>query len=184
MATLRSRLTVAYGFALVGDLIVFAVALLLRARRASGMRCDLGPIAVDAGRSRALRILRAARRAGSTLTDERPCGDDARAGARARHRRTCSVLLEPRAGLLPRLRPGRPADLQLGRHPPAPRGRPRCDRSRPRCSLAPEWAAARSSPSSDPLFGGRHAARRAPRSERYCPRSRASSPACPPRSPS
>jgi hypothetical protein len=36
MATLRARLTVAYGFALVGGLIVFAVALVL-VRVASGV---------------------------------------------------------------------------------------------------------------------------------------------------
>ena len=72
MATLRSRLTVAYGFALVGGLIVFAVAL-YSVRAANGVQ-DLGPVALTQG-DRALAILRAARQRGDTLTIERPIGD-------------------------------------------------------------------------------------------------------------
>ena len=47
MATLRARLTVAYGFALVGGLLVFAAALYV-ARAASGLQ-ELGPVALLQG---------------------------------------------------------------------------------------------------------------------------------------
>jgi signal transduction histidine kinase len=72
VATLRSRLTIAYGFALVGGLIVFAVAL-YSVRAANGVQ-ELGPLALSQG-DRALTILRAARQRGDILTIERPIGD-------------------------------------------------------------------------------------------------------------
>ena len=56
MATLRTRLTVAYGFALIGGLIVFAVAL-WTVRVASGIDA-LGPTAIEQG-DRVLEPLRA-----------------------------------------------------------------------------------------------------------------------------
>jgi two-component system OmpR family sensor kinase len=74
VATLRARLTVAYGFALVGGLIVFAAALYV-ARGARGIR-DLGPVALQQG-DRALSYLRAASLEGVPLTVERPLGDSA-----------------------------------------------------------------------------------------------------------
>ena len=72
MATLRSRLTVAYAFALVGSLIVFAVALYV-ARNARGIQ-QLGPVALAQG-DRALSYLRAATLQGDTLTTLRRVGE-------------------------------------------------------------------------------------------------------------
>jgi len=72
MATLRARLTVAYAFALVGSLIVFAVALYV-ARDARGAQ-QLGPVALAQG-DRALSYLRAATLQGDTLTTLRRVGD-------------------------------------------------------------------------------------------------------------
>ena len=72
MATLRARLTVAYGFALVGSLIVFAGALYF-ARNAGDVQ-ELGPVALDQG-DRTLGFLHAAALAGKVLTEERPCGE-------------------------------------------------------------------------------------------------------------
>jgi two-component system, OmpR family, sensor kinase len=72
VATLRARLTVTYGFALVGGLIVFAAAL-YSVRAASDIQ-ELGPVALAQG-DRALTILRAAALGGDTLTVERPLGD-------------------------------------------------------------------------------------------------------------
>ena len=72
MATLRARLTVAYGAALVGSLIVFAGALYF-ARQARAMQ-ELGPVALGQG-DRALSYLRAAAMEGKALTIERPCGE-------------------------------------------------------------------------------------------------------------
>lgn len=68
MATLRARLTVAYAVALVGSLIVFAVALYV-ARSARGIQ-QLGPVALTEG-DRALAYLRAATLQGTALTMER-----------------------------------------------------------------------------------------------------------------
>ena len=72
MTSLRARLTVAYGFALVGSLVVFAVALYY-ARAARGQQ-ELGTMALEQG-DRALAILRAASRAGTELTVERQTGE-------------------------------------------------------------------------------------------------------------
>src|SRR5258708_8429770 len=72
MATLRARLTVAYGVALVGSVAVFSGALYV-ARRASSID-ELGLVAFDEG-DRALRCLVAAKREGKELTEERPCGE-------------------------------------------------------------------------------------------------------------
>ena len=72
MATLRARLTVAYAFALVGSLIVFAVALYV-ARSARGIQ-QLGPVALAQG-DRALSYLRAATLQGDTLTTLRRVGE-------------------------------------------------------------------------------------------------------------
>ena len=72
MATLRARLTVAYAFALVGSLIIFAAALYF-ARGARGQQ-ELGTAALAQG-DRALAYLRAATRQGTTLTVEREAGE-------------------------------------------------------------------------------------------------------------
>ena len=72
MATLRARLTVAYAFALVGSLIVFAVALYV-ARSARGIQ-QLGPVALAQG-DRTLAYLRAATLEGDTLTTLRRVGE-------------------------------------------------------------------------------------------------------------
>jgi signal transduction histidine kinase len=72
MATLRARLTVAYAFALVGSLIIFAVALYF-ARDARGQQ-ELGTAALEQG-DRALAYLRAASREGTKLTVEREAGE-------------------------------------------------------------------------------------------------------------
>ncbi|MEP6620441.1 MAG: HAMP domain-containing sensor histidine kinase [bacterium] len=73
MATLRARLTIAYGFALVGNVIVFSGALFV-AHNARGLQLrQLGQVAADqADRTRSL--MRAAARDGKPLTEERPCG--------------------------------------------------------------------------------------------------------------
>lgn len=74
MATLRARLTVAYGFALVGNVILFAGALYF-AHNARGTQVrQLGRVAVDRA-DRTLFLIRAAAREGRTLTERRPCGD-------------------------------------------------------------------------------------------------------------
>jgi signal transduction histidine kinase len=72
VATFRARLTVAYGFALVGSLIIFAAALYF-ARTARGLQ-ELGPLALAQG-DRALSYLRAASQQGTPLTVERERGD-------------------------------------------------------------------------------------------------------------
>jgi signal transduction histidine kinase len=72
VATLRARLTVAYAFALVGSLIVFAGALYF-SRSARGLQ-ELGPVALTQG-DRALSYLRAATLQGTPLTVERTTGD-------------------------------------------------------------------------------------------------------------
>jgi signal transduction histidine kinase len=69
VATLRARLTVAYGFALAGSLIIFAGALYF-ARTARGLQ-ELGPVALMQG-DRALSYLRAAGSQGTPLTREAP----------------------------------------------------------------------------------------------------------------
>jgi signal transduction histidine kinase len=74
VATLRARLTVAYAFALVGSLIVFAGALYFA--RGARTRQELGPVALDQG-DRALAYLRAARIQGTPLTVERGAGEGA-----------------------------------------------------------------------------------------------------------
>lgn len=74
MATLRARLTVAYGFALVGNVILFAGALYF-AHNARGLQLQrLGQVAIDQG-DRTLFFIRAAAREGRTLTERRPCGN-------------------------------------------------------------------------------------------------------------
>src|SRR4051812_4826231 len=73
MATLRARLTVAYGFALVGNVLLFAGALYF-AHNARGLQIkQLGRAAVDEA-DRTLFLIRAAAREGRTLTERRPCG--------------------------------------------------------------------------------------------------------------
>jgi two-component system OmpR family sensor kinase len=72
MATLRARLTVAYGFALVGSLIVFAAALFYA--RSARFDRDIGPVAFGQA-DRALAYLRTAADRGDTLTTERQCGE-------------------------------------------------------------------------------------------------------------
>jgi signal transduction histidine kinase len=69
VATLRARLTVAYGFALAGSLIIFAGALYF-ARTARALQ-ELGPVALMQG-DRALSYLRAASSQGTPLTREAP----------------------------------------------------------------------------------------------------------------
>lgn len=76
MATLRVRVTVAYAFALVASLIVFAAALYL-ARSSLGLQLqELGPVALGQG-DRALAYLRAASLQGTQLTVEREAGEGA-----------------------------------------------------------------------------------------------------------
>src|SRR4051812_32979511 len=70
MATLRARLTVAYGFALVGCMIVFAIALYF-ARSLSGPG-ELGPLAYEQA-DQIIATLHSAKDAGIDLTVERPC---------------------------------------------------------------------------------------------------------------
>src|SRR3954470_6679354 len=72
MATLRARLTVAYAFALVGSMIIFAGALYF-ARNARGQQ-ELGTAALEQG-DRALAYLRAASIQGTPLTVEREAGE-------------------------------------------------------------------------------------------------------------
>jgi two-component system OmpR family sensor kinase len=72
MATLRARLTVAYAFALVGSMIIFAGALYF-ARNARGEQ-ELGTAALGQG-DRALAYLREAARQGTPLTVEREAGE-------------------------------------------------------------------------------------------------------------
>ncbi len=72
MATLRARLTVAYGIALIGSLVVFAVALYF-ARGARGIQ-ELGPVALGQA-DRALGALRRGADRGEILTQLRPCGE-------------------------------------------------------------------------------------------------------------
>ena len=92
MATLRTRLTVAYGLALVGGLIVFAVAL-YSVRAASGVDA-LGPMAQGEG-DRILTQLRAAVLNGIPLTVERSSPDSFPAPTVAD-----STLLSPSDGML------------------------------------------------------------------------------------
>lgn len=74
MATLRARLTVAYGFALLGNVILFAGGLYF-AHNARGLQLwQLGKVAVDHA-DRTLFLIRAAAREGRTLTERRPCGE-------------------------------------------------------------------------------------------------------------
>ena len=72
MATLRSRLTVAYGFALVGNVIVFSGALFIAFNARSLQLRQLGQVAAAEG-DRTLTFLREALQARKELTDERPC---------------------------------------------------------------------------------------------------------------
>lgn len=72
MATLRARLTVAYAFALVGSLILFAGALYVA--RAALWQQQLGPVVLAQG-DRALAFLRAATLQGDTLTTLRRVGE-------------------------------------------------------------------------------------------------------------
>ncbi|MDB4886079.1 MAG: hypothetical protein JWN79_1517, partial [Gemmatimonadetes bacterium] len=72
MASFRARLTVAYAFALVGAMLLFAAALYFA--RIAWSRQELDPVALAQG-DRALSYLRAASIAGRTLTLERASGD-------------------------------------------------------------------------------------------------------------
>jgi two-component system, OmpR family, sensor kinase len=92
VASLRARLTVAYAFALVGSLIVFAAALYF-ARTARGLQ-ELGPVALMQG-DRALAYLRAANQQGTPLTVEREAGEGAgRHGTRVYATEEMRSLLE------------------------------------------------------------------------------------------
>jgi signal transduction histidine kinase len=92
VASLRARLTVAYAFALVGSLIVFAAALYF-ARTARGLQ-ELGPVALMQG-DRALAYLRAANLEGTPLTVERESGEGAgRHGTRVYATEEMRSLLE------------------------------------------------------------------------------------------
>ena len=73
MATLRARLTAAYGVALVGSLILFTVALYYA--RDTQQKQELALIAYEQG-DRALAYLRTAAAEGKALTEERPCGEE------------------------------------------------------------------------------------------------------------
>ncbi len=75
MATLRSRLTVAYGFALVGNVIVFSAALLLVHNSREMQMKQLGEVSVAEG-DRINSLLLDLTRKDKPLTEERPCGDD------------------------------------------------------------------------------------------------------------
>jgi two-component system OmpR family sensor kinase len=72
MATLRARLTVAYAFALIGAMVLFAAALYVA--RVALNRTELDPVALAQG-DRVLAYLRAAKVQGTTLTIEREMGD-------------------------------------------------------------------------------------------------------------
>jgi signal transduction histidine kinase len=74
MATLRARLTVAYGFALVGNVIVFSGALFIAHNERGLQLRQLGQVAIDQA-SRTSRLLREATRSGKVLTEVRPCGE-------------------------------------------------------------------------------------------------------------
>ncbi|MEP6732848.1 MAG: HAMP domain-containing protein, partial [bacterium] len=74
MATLRARLTVAYGFALVGNVIVFSGALLIAHNSRGTQLSQLAQVAI-AQADRANGFLREAAREGKPLTEERPCGE-------------------------------------------------------------------------------------------------------------
>jgi methyl-accepting chemotaxis protein len=90
VTSLRARLTVAYAFALVGSLIVFAVALYF-SRSARGVQ-ELGPVALAQG-DRALSYLRAAASEGRPLTVERPA-PEARQGTRVYATEEMRALME------------------------------------------------------------------------------------------
>src|SRR4051812_25125448 len=75
MASLRGRLTVAYAFALIGAMVLFAAALWFA--RAAWSRQELDPVALAQG-DRVLSYLRAADIQGTQLTIERDVGDDHR----------------------------------------------------------------------------------------------------------
>jgi signal transduction histidine kinase len=72
MATLRARLTVWYGFALVGSIIVFSGALFIAQNARSLQLRQLGQVAVAAA-DRVNDILREAAQSGKVLTEEGPC---------------------------------------------------------------------------------------------------------------
>ena len=74
MATLRARLTVAYGFALVGNVILFASALYFAHNARALQLRQLGRVSIDQA-DRTLFLIRAAAREGRTLTERRPCGN-------------------------------------------------------------------------------------------------------------
>ncbi len=74
MATLRARLTVAYGFALVGNVIVFSGALLVAHNARGAQLQQLSAVAV-AQADRTSEFLREMVRGGLALTEERQCGD-------------------------------------------------------------------------------------------------------------
>jgi two-component system, OmpR family, sensor kinase len=74
MATLRARLTVAYGFALVGNVILFGAALYFAHNARAIQLRQLGRVAVEQA-ERTLFVIRAAAREGRTLTKLQPCGE-------------------------------------------------------------------------------------------------------------
>ena len=74
MATLRARLTVAYGFALVGNVIVFSGALFIAHNARSLQLRQLGQVAVAAA-DRTNDVLREAAQNGRLLTEEGPCDE-------------------------------------------------------------------------------------------------------------
>src|SRR5947207_2914797 len=74
MATLRARLTVAYGFALVGNVIVFSVALSFAHNTRRQQLRQISSVAV-AQADRVSEFLLEADREGKPLTEERDCGE-------------------------------------------------------------------------------------------------------------
>ena len=74
MATLRARLTVAYGFALVGNVIVFSGALLVAHNSRALQLRQLGDVAVSQA-DRTNGVMLQAVQLGNELTEARPCGD-------------------------------------------------------------------------------------------------------------
>ena len=75
MASLRARLTVAYGFALVGNVILFAGALYFAHNARAVQLRQLERVAVDQG-ERTLFLIRTAAREGRSLTEMKPCGEE------------------------------------------------------------------------------------------------------------
>ena len=145
-------------------LIVFAGAAVRRAQRAARSRSS-ARAALDAGRPCARASCARRRAQGTPLTVEREAGDGpARHGTRVYATEELRSLLERVPGYFIVLRPRRPADLQLGRHPSAPATRTASAIDAGRGAARARTAQGISVAVSDSLFGGRLllAARRDP----------------------